>query len=74
MASAGSRTVTAGSELHRPRSTLNNANQYATTGIPATSRASGAEANQDGAVVDDRHDDPAEHRAEYPAAATEQFV
>ena len=86
MASAGSRTITAGSEFHRPRSTLNNANQYATTGIPATSQAraagplgtvaaasgqgvqghggeqdnrgpdvlaSGAEANQDDAVVDD---------------------
>jgi len=31
MASAGSRTVTAGSEFHRPRSTLNYPNQYATT-------------------------------------------
>src|SRR5678816_3843291 len=35
MASAGSRTVTAGSEFHRPRSTLNNANQYAMSGYSA---------------------------------------
>ena len=33
---AGSRTVTAGSEFHRPRSTLASANQCATRDIPAT--------------------------------------
>src|SRR6266571_2682511 len=41
MASAGSRTVTAGSEFHRPRSTLNNANQYAMTAIPRGSGLTG---------------------------------
>jgi len=35
MASAGSRTVTAGSEFHRPRSTLSYANQYAMAGYSA---------------------------------------
>src|SRR6266568_2657799 len=34
MASAGSRTVTAGSELHRPRSTRYFVNQSAITAIP----------------------------------------
>ncbi len=35
---AGSRTITAGSEFHRPRSTLTSANQCATRDIPTNSR------------------------------------
>jgi hypothetical protein len=39
MASAGSRTVTAGSEFHRPRSTRYLLNQCAMPGIPSATQA-----------------------------------
>src|SRR5215475_11809511 len=101
MASAGSRTVTAGSEFHRPRSTLNNANQYAMSGYsapiwpgsgchaaPPGKRVYRHSAEQDcrgpdvlrsrtkpeklQAVVDHGDHQPAEYRAEHPAAAAKE--
>src|SRR6266568_1966431 len=83
MASAGSRTVTAGSEFHRPRSTLNNANQYAMTAIPrgsgltgraapAGERIHGHSGEQQKAVVDHADYQTTEHGAEHPSPAAEQ--